>query len=159
MTDTIEGRDEQALIHVNTANMPRPAIPGFGRNREFGTARRESGRRISDTIERMREAARFGVSAPRQMPLLLPATARALFLLADLAQTPLGAALAAIHLSFRTTPDLGPDVFRPANGAWGRRGSTIVRLADADAATVRQALIAAWRNTAPKRLVQDHDEA
>jgi hypothetical protein len=52
-----------------------------------------------------------------------------------------------------------PDVFRPANGAWGRRGSTIVRLADADEATVRQALIAAWRNTAPKRLVQDHDEA
>jgi hypothetical protein len=29
-------------------------------------------------------------------------------------QTPLGAALAAIHLSFRTTPDLGPGVFRPA---------------------------------------------
>jgi len=51
------------------------------------------------------------------------------------------------------------DVFRPANGAWGRRGSTIVRLADADEATVRQALMAAWRNTAPKRLVQDHDEA
>src|SRR5438445_7361523 len=47
-----------------------------------------------------------------------------------------------------------PDVFRPANGAWGRRGSTIVRLADADEATVRQALMAAWRNTAPKRLVQ-----
>src|SRR5437764_13762035 len=68
MTDTIEGRDEQALIHVNTANMPRPAIPGFGRNREFGTARRESGLRISDTIERMREAPRFVVSAPRQMP-------------------------------------------------------------------------------------------
>jgi hypothetical protein len=52
-----------------------------------------------------------------------------------------------------------PAVFRPANGAWGRRGSTIVRLADADVATVRQALIAAWRNTAPKRLVQDRDEA
>ncbi len=50
-----------------------------------------------------------------------------------------------------------PDVFQPASGAWGRRGCTIVRLGDADAVTVRQALIAAWRNTAPKRLVQHHD--
>ncbi len=49
-------------------------------------------------------------------------------------------------------------VFKPASGAWGRRGCTIVRLADADELTVRQALIAAWRNTAPKRLVQQHDE-
>jgi hypothetical protein len=51
-----------------------------------------------------------------------------------------------------------PHVFRPASGAWGRRGCTIVRLCDADELTVRQALIAAWRNTAPKRLVQQHDE-
>src|SRR5258708_4764003 len=50
-----------------------------------------------------------------------------------------------------------PEVFRPANGAWGRRGSTIVQLAKADAMTVRQALLAAWRNTAPKRLVKEHD--
>jgi hypothetical protein len=50
------------------------------------------------------------------------------------------------------------DVFQPARGAWGRRGCTIVRLRDADELTVRQALIAAWRNTAPKRLVQQHDE-
>jgi hypothetical protein len=49
-----------------------------------------------------------------------------------------------------------PDVFHPANGAWGRRGCTIVRLRDADQLTVRQALTAAWRNAAPKRLVQ-HD--
>jgi hypothetical protein len=52
-----------------------------------------------------------------------------------------------------------PDVFEPASGAWGRRGCTIVRLCDADEATVRQALIAAWRNTAPKRLAQQYDEA
>jgi hypothetical protein len=52
-----------------------------------------------------------------------------------------------------------PGVFHPASGAWGRRGATIVRLADADAASVRQALIAAWRNTAPKRLAQEYDEA
>jgi len=45
-----------------------------------------------------------------------------------------------------------------ASGAWGRRGATIVRLRDANELTVRQALIHAWRNTAPKRLVQQHDE-
>ena len=49
-------------------------------------------------------------------------------------------------------------VFTPASGAWGRRGCTIVRLCDADEAAVWQALMAAWRNTAPKRLVQLHDE-
>ncbi|MSR57054.1 MAG: MmcQ/YjbR family DNA-binding protein [Planctomycetaceae bacterium] len=48
-------------------------------------------------------------------------------------------------------------VFHPASGAWGRQGSTIVRLHDADQATVEQALIAAWRNTAPKRLVKEYD--
>jgi hypothetical protein len=51
-----------------------------------------------------------------------------------------------------------PEVFQPASGAWGRRGCTIVRLCDADESIVRLALIAAWRNTAPKRLVQHHDE-
>jgi hypothetical protein len=50
-----------------------------------------------------------------------------------------------------------PEVFQPASGAWGRRGATIVRLVDADESTVRQALIAAWRNTAPKRLIQQLD--
>jgi hypothetical protein len=45
-----------------------------------------------------------------------------------------------------------PKVFRPVNGAWGRRGSTYVHLEAATEAAVRQALIAAWRNTAPKRL-------
>jgi hypothetical protein len=51
-----------------------------------------------------------------------------------------------------------PAVFQPASGAWGRRGCTIVRLRDADELTVRQALIAAWRNTAPKRLAQDYEQ-
>jgi hypothetical protein len=50
-----------------------------------------------------------------------------------------------------------PNVYRPASGAWGRRGCTIVRLDAAEELTVRQALVAAWRNTAPKRLVQQHD--
>jgi len=52
-----------------------------------------------------------------------------------------------------------PAVFRPASGAWGRKGATIVQLDAADEATVRQALTAAWRNTAPKRLVADYDDA
>ena len=50
-----------------------------------------------------------------------------------------------------------PDVFEPVQGAWGRRGATYVRLEAADELTVRQALLAAWRNTAPKRLAQQHD--
>ena len=45
-----------------------------------------------------------------------------------------------------------PDVFQPAKGAWGRQGSTIVHLPAATIDIVREALTAAWRNTAPKRL-------
>jgi hypothetical protein len=45
-----------------------------------------------------------------------------------------------------------PDVFQPAKGAWGRQGSTIVYLPAANINIVREALTAAWRNTAPKRL-------
>jgi hypothetical protein len=45
-----------------------------------------------------------------------------------------------------------PGVFQPAKGAWGRQGSTIVYLPAATIDIVREALTAAWRNTAPKRL-------
>ncbi|HXQ25251.1 MAG TPA: MmcQ/YjbR family DNA-binding protein [Candidatus Acidoferrales bacterium] len=45
-----------------------------------------------------------------------------------------------------------PSVFVPVKGGWGRRGATNVRLKAAKKASVRTALIAAWRNTAPKRL-------
>jgi hypothetical protein len=45
-----------------------------------------------------------------------------------------------------------PAVFAPAKGAWGRRGSTIVRLDTVDQVTLSGALVAAWRNVAPKRL-------
>ena len=45
-----------------------------------------------------------------------------------------------------------PKVFQPFNGAWGARGCTKVHLLAAKRQTVRQALVAAWRNTAPKRL-------
>ena len=47
-----------------------------------------------------------------------------------------------------------PKVFQPVNGAWGRRGCTYVRLEAATEPAVRQALVAAWRNAAPKRLAQ-----
>jgi hypothetical protein len=45
-----------------------------------------------------------------------------------------------------------PDAFIPVKGAWGRRGATSVILEAADKAVLRQAIEAAWRNTAPKRL-------
>jgi hypothetical protein len=48
-----------------------------------------------------------------------------------------------------------PDVFQPAKGAWGRRGSTIVHLPAATIDIVREAFTAAWRNTAPKRLLKN----
>ncbi len=44
-----------------------------------------------------------------------------------------------------------PAVFSPVPGNWGLKGSTRMKLAAADEATVRSALTAAWRNTAPKR--------
>jgi hypothetical protein len=45
-----------------------------------------------------------------------------------------------------------PTVFKPCNGAWGRRGATNVRLKAARKQVVRHALLAAWHLTAPKRL-------
>ena len=53
---------------------------------------------------------------------------------------------------------LEPIVFRPVKGGWGQRGATTVVLEAAEELTVRQALILAWRNTAPKRLAQTFDE-
>jgi hypothetical protein len=47
-----------------------------------------------------------------------------------------------------------PGVFKPVKGAWGRQGSTNVDLSSANTAIVREALTAAWRNTAPKRLLK-----
>ena len=52
-----------------------------------------------------------------------------------------------------------PAAFVPVTGAWGRRGATSVRLKIAHKAVVRRALAAAWRNTAPKRLVEQFDAA
>ena len=47
-----------------------------------------------------------------------------------------------------------PTVFEPASGAWGRNGSTMLTFENADEATARQAVAAAWKNTAPKKLLQ-----
>jgi hypothetical protein len=52
-----------------------------------------------------------------------------------------------------------PEVFIPAAGAWGRGGSTRILLAVADPESVRRALFAAWRNTAPKEALQRFDQA
>lgn len=41
---------------------------------------------------------------------------------------------------------------KPAAGKWGEGGATVITLADADEAAVRQALNLAWQNTAPKNL-------
>ena len=51
-----------------------------------------------------------------------------------------------------------PGVFKPFNGAWGARGCTKVRLLPATKHTVRRALVAAWRNTAPKRLSMQFED-
>jgi len=46
-----------------------------------------------------------------------------------------------------------PGVFQPVKGAWGARGCTQVTLKGAKKEIIRQALIAAWKNTAPQRLL------
>lgn len=50
-----------------------------------------------------------------------------------------------------------PKVFKPVKGAWGRQGCTIVRLRGAKKSSLLPALVAAWRNRAPKRLVGEFD--
>src|SRR5213082_1900509 len=46
-----------------------------------------------------------------------------------------------------------PMAFAPAKGAWGRRGSTCVRLEVIDGSTLQRAMEIAWRKRAPKRLI------
>jgi len=50
-----------------------------------------------------------------------------------------------------------PLAFEPAQGAWGRQGCTYVSLEVVKKATLRRALSAAWRNAAPKRLLEDFE--
>ena len=44
--------------------------------------------------------------------------------------------------------------FTPAKGAWGKRGSTTIRLKSVDRPTLQRAMEIAWRKRAPKRLVK-----
>ena len=48
-----------------------------------------------------------------------------------------------------------PKIFQAIKGGWGRRGATQVILANASEPSVRQALVAAWRNVAPKKLAEE----
>jgi hypothetical protein len=45
-----------------------------------------------------------------------------------------------------------PGVLKPVKGGWGRRGATNIHMPAATTNILREALTAAWRNTAPKRL-------
>ena len=45
-----------------------------------------------------------------------------------------------------------PKTFSLAPGGWGRQGATLVRLKDADADVIREAIRAAWLARAPKSL-------
>jgi hypothetical protein len=47
-----------------------------------------------------------------------------------------------------------PGAFTPVKGAWGRRGATSVNLKAATKEALEKAVHAAWRNTAPKRLLK-----
>jgi len=47
-----------------------------------------------------------------------------------------------------------PGVFVPVNGAWGARGATCVRLRTARVRSVREALVSARNNVAPKSRVE-----
>jgi hypothetical protein len=48
--------------------------------------------------------------------------------------------------------------FEPFNGAWGLRGATKICLEEAKVAVVRKALVAAWRQYAPKRVIEYFDK-
>jgi len=51
-----------------------------------------------------------------------------------------------------------PLVFQPVKGGWGRQGCTQVRLEavkKGTLATLRSAILTAWLNTAPRRLVEE----
>ena len=47
---------------------------------------------------------------------------------------------------------IDPVSFKPASGAWGTGGATMITLATADETDVRRALSAAWRNVVPHEI-------
>lgn len=54
--------------------------------------------------------------------------------------------------------EFDPEAFEPIAGAWGRKGMTKVILENAREESTARALDAAWRNTAPKTLIESHDK-
>lgn len=51
-----------------------------------------------------------------------------------------------------------PKVFEPVKGDWGRQGSTSVRLKSATKSKLFGAMVAAWRNAAPKSIADGFDD-
>lgn len=47
-----------------------------------------------------------------------------------------------------------PKAFRPVKGSWGLQGNTNVRLKAVKKSALREAMEAAWKNRAPKKLVK-----
>lgn len=52
-----------------------------------------------------------------------------------------------------------PEMFKPVESAWGRKGWTNLILAKTDAKTAKSALWMAWKNAAPKKLLKAHVKA
>ena len=68
------------------------------------------------------------------------------------------------HAVVKLTPDQQemlagsePAIFVPVNGGWGRQGWTKVMFAAADELTMKSALVTAWRNVAPPKLLKAFD--
>lgn len=59
----------------------------------------------------------------------------------------------------RAFVEANPAAFKPANGAWGRQGSTLVCLEAADGDTVYETLATAWAARAPKKIAAQHRRA
>jgi hypothetical protein len=52
-----------------------------------------------------------------------------------------------------------PHAFEPIKGAWGRRGATRVHLKVVKRDVLSRAILSAWRNSAPKRLLGKSETA
>jgi hypothetical protein len=52
-----------------------------------------------------------------------------------------------------------PKAFEPMSGAWGRNGCTRVLLKTATKAAVAPALVSAWTNISPQRLLDESNDA
>ena len=64
-----------------------------------------------------------------------------------------------LNLEQQTTfVDAEPESFEPIPGGWGAKGATRVILAHANPESTRRALLAAWRNTAPKSVLKQFDQ-